>query len=550
MTDSVSSADIDKQIARRRTFAIISHPDAGKTTLTEKFLLFGGAIQMAGAVKARKESKAAHSDWMAIEQQRGISVSTSVMTFEWQDVVFNLLDTPGHQDFSEDTYRTLTAVDAAIMVLDVAKGIEEQTRKLFEVCRLRDIPIITFINKLDREGLEPLELLDHIESELALDVVPLVWPIGMGQRFFGCYDLRRDNIAHFDASNKDGKLPEIITIDSIHDAKLAAMVNDEVLEVCKEELELVKGAYDEYAGGHSGDNGFDQESFLPDFRSGHKTPVLFGSALNNFGVKEILDVVAEFAPPPQARAAESKGNKVAVEANDPEFSAFVFKIQANMDKKHRDRIAFARICSGRYERGMKTKHVRSGKALTLSNPMMFFAQLRQTAEIAYAGDIIGIPGHGNLVIGDSLTEKSDWKFEGVPAFAPEMFRRVRLDDPMKAKHLQKALVQLAEEGASQLLRQMIGGNPIIGVVGSLQFDVIAERLLNEYNINAGFDAVPYVAARWVFGNQAQIDALCERYKSDIAVDHLDNIVFLAPNNWHLDRVKQDFEELEFKSIRS
>ena len=420
---------LKSHIDRRRTFAIISHPDAGKTTLTEKLLLFGGAIQMAGEVKARGERRRARSDWMKVEQERGISVASSVMTFDYEDHTFNLLDTPGHEDFSEDTYRTLSAVDSAVMVLDAAKGIEAQTLKLFEVCRLRDMPIATFINKMDREAKDPFSLLDEVEQTLALDVVPASWPIGMGRDFLGCYDLIRDQLILFDRGKGD-TLTQGIQCSGLDDAKLAEYLPDHALDTLREEVEMARGLCPE----------FDLQAYL----EGTQTPVFFGSAINNFGVRELLAGLGAFAPSPRPAPAVER----AVAPDEAKFSAFVFKIQANMDPKHRDRIAFVRIVSGQFKKGMKMTHVRSGKVMAVHNAQLFLAQEREIAEEAVAGDIIGLPNHGTLRIGDTLTTGEKIRFTGVPSFAPEILQKVRPDDPMKAKHLGRALEQLAEEGAA------------------------------------------------------------------------------------------------------
>ena len=514
----------------RRTFAIISHPDAGKTTLTEKLLLFGGAIHLAGAVKAKKEGRSARSDFLSIEQQRGISVSASVMTFEYGGHTINLLDTPGHKDFSEDTYRTLTAVDSAVMVLDAAKGIEEQTRKLFEVCRLRDIPVITFINKMDREARDNFELLDDISSTLALDTAPLTWPIGSGERFKGCYDLRSDSFFHFDA--KDGE--RIATgekLSGIDDPRLAEIATPEQLAEFREQVSMVRELCPP----------FNEQSYL----EGHLTPVFFGSAMFNFGVRELLQALIDLAPAPRPQAAAERE----VRPEEPNFSAFVFKVQANMDKNHRDRIAFARICSGKYTRGMKVRHVRSDKILSLTNPVMFLAAERELAEEAWPGDIIGIPGHGTLRIGDTLTEKESLTFKGVPSFAPEVFRRAVLADPLKSKQLKKGLEQLSEEGASQLFKPLMGSDWIIGVVGPLQFDVIADRIKGEYGVEARFEQVNYATARWVSGDKASLEKFREKHKFDCAEDAHGSLTYLAPNSWHLARIQQDWPDLVFAATR-
>ncbi len=515
----------------RRTFAIISHPDAGKTTLTEKLLLFGGAIHLAGAVKARGAARHARSDWMAIEQQRGISVTASVMTFEYGGNTVNLLDTPGHKDFSEDTYRTLTAVDSAVMVLDAAKGIEAQTRKLFEVCRLRDTPIITFINKMDREAQEPFTLLDEIEKTLALDVTPVTWPIGMGKSFRGSFDLLHDTLHLFDAGKGDS-IAEGIECKSIHDPKLDEIIPQAELVKFREEVEMIRAAC----------KPFDREAYL----EGHLTPVFFGSAIYNFGVRELLNAICAMAPSPRPQKTDTRE----VLSEEAAFSGFVFKVQANMDKNHRDRIAFVRICSGRYERGMKVLHVRSEKAITLNNPVLFLARDRELAEVAYPGDIIGIPNHGGLAIGDALTSGEKMHFTGIPSFAPELFKRARLDDPMRAKQLKKALEELSQEGASQIFKPLNGSNWIIGVVGALQFEVIASRLESEYKIKGSFEEVSYTTARWVKCNDpATLKIFTEKNLHNLAEDATGALAYLAPNDWHLNRIQEDWKDVTFAKTR-
>ncbi len=517
-------------IAQRRTFAIISHPDAGKTTLTETLLLFGGAIQMAGAVRARGEQRRARSDWMSIEKERGISVTASVMSFEHGGLSFNLLDTPGHEDFSEDTYRTLTAVDSAVMVLDAAKGIETQTRKLFEVCRLRDVPIITFVNKVDREARDTFDILDEIEKTLALDVCPVTWPIGMGRDLKGVYDLSAGQVLLFDQTRGD-HIPDGIDM-PLEDPRLDGLVGAEAAARLREEIELVRGACP----------AFDLDSY----RAGHLTPVFFGSALRNFGVRELLNGIGRLAPPPRPQPASPR----AVDPAEDKVSGFVFKVQANMDPNHRDRIAFFRVCSGRFRRGMKLKHVRSGKQIALGNPVFFLARDRELAEEAYPGDIMGIPNHGALRIGDALTEGEDLRFTGIPSFAPEVLRRVRLDDPMKAKQLRKALEDLAEEGVSQLFKPLNGATWIVGVVGMLQFDVIANRIESEYNLKAGFEDAPYDTARWIHADDpADIKAFTEANLSAMAEDRDGAPVFLARNGWTLNRAQQDYPKLRFSATR-
>ncbi len=523
--------DTATEIARRRTFAIISHPDAGKTTLTEKLLLFGGAIQLAGAVKARGERRRARSDWMEIERQRGISVTASVMTFEHDDIIFNLLDTPGHEDFSEDTYRTLTAVESAIMVLDAAKGIETQTRKLFEVCRLRDLPIVTFINKLDRESREAFDLLDEIEKTLALDAAPITWPIGSGSDFKGVYDLLNDRLILFEGGLRD-RLGPMVQLSGLDDPKLDEYLPAGQLEKLREEVELARGAC----------KPFDLESY----REGHLTPVLFGSALRNFGVAELLATLGAYAPPPRPQPAQPRP----IEPSEPKVTAFVFKIQANMDPNHRDRIAFVRLCSGQFRRGMKLFHPRTQKWLTVTSPMLFLAKDRNIADEAFPGDIMGVPNHGQLRIGDALTEGEDIRFTGIPSFAPEVLRRARLDDPMRAKQLKKALMDLGEEGISQVFRPLNGGNWIVGVVGPLQFDVLTSRIGAEYNVQAGFEQAPYETARWV---NTDDKTLLERFvaarRNDVAEDGDGRLVFLARNSWELARTQQDFPDIAFNATR-
>jgi len=518
------------EISKRRTFAIISHPDAGKTTLTEKLLLFGGAIHLAGAVKAKKGGQSARSDWMEIEKARGISVTASVMTFEYGANTVNLLDTPGHKDFSEDTYRTLTAVDSAVMVLDGAKGIEEQTLKLFEVCRLRDTPIITFINKMDRDTKEPFELLDEIEKTLALNVCPITWPIGMGDRFRGCFNLVTDTLYLFD-DGQGAKITEGQQFTGANDPKLDEHIPEAELIKFREEVEMVKAVYPP----------FDQQHYL----EGHLTPVFFGSALNNFGVRELLQALCDMAPSPRPQPADPR----IISPDEPKFTGFVFKIQANMDKNHRDRIAFVRICSGKYMRGMKVLHVRSGKTLSLNNPVLFLARERELAEEAWPGDIIGIPGHGHLRIGDALTEGEQLYFTGIPNFAPELFQRVRLEDPLKSKQLKAALEQLSEEGASQIFKPLDGSPWIIGVVGALQFDVIASRMAGEYGVKGSFEQVAFTNARWLKGDAAKIKEFCDKNKYNTAEDAHHHLAYLAPNAWHLDRVQKDWPEIEFLKTR-
>ncbi len=515
----------------RRTFAIISHPDAGKTTLTEKLLLFGGAIHLAGAVKARGAARHARSDWMAIEQQRGISVTASVMTFQYDGCTVNLLDTPGHKDFSEDTYRTLTAVDSAVMVLDAAKGIESQTHKLFEVCRLRDTPIITFINKMDREAQEPFTLLDEIEKTLALDVTPVTWPIGMGKTFKGSFDLLNDTLHIFDAGSGES-IAESLECKGINDPKLDEIIPAAELSKFREEVEMIRAAC----------KPFDREAYL----EGHLTPIFFGSALHNFGVRELLNAICSMAPSPRPQKTDTRD----VLPEEKNFSGFVFKVQANMDKNHRDRIAFVRICSGRYSRGMKVEHVRTEKTLTLNNPVLFLARERELAEEAFPGDILGIPNHGGLSIGDALTEGEKLHFTGIPSFAPELFKRARLDDPMRSKQLKKALEELSQEGASQIFKPLNGSNWIIGVVGALQFDVIASRLESEYKVKGSFEEVSYTTARWIkCDNSATLKLFTEKNLHSLAEDGAGQLAYLAPNDWHLGRIQEDWKDVKFGKTR-
>jgi peptide chain release factor 3 len=524
--DSIPLTPLAAEVERRRTFAIISHPDAGKTTLTEKLLLFGGAINLAGQVKAKRDRRATRSDWMAIERERGISVVTSVMTFDYDGRVFNLLDTPGHEDFSEDTYRTLTAVDSAVMVIDAAKGIEARTRKLFEVCRLRDIPIITFINKMDRESRDPFELLDEIEKTLALDTAPMTWPIGRGRDFAGTYDLATGDMRQL---SNDGKTTAPQPLDLAALAQKNSMLDAKAIS---EELALVKDAC----------RRFDFDSF----REGHLTPVFFGSALKNFGVKDLLDALASFAPAPRAQVS----NKRTIDAHEGAMTAFVFKIQANMDPNHRDRIAFARLCSGKLRRGMKAKLVRTDKPITLSAPQFFFAQDRALADEAYAGDVVGIPNHGTLRIGDTLTEGEDIAFLGVPNFAPEILRRVKLSDPMKAKKLKEALQQMAEEGVVQVFRPLDGAPALVGVVGPLQLDVLKVRLADEYGLEIGYETPEFQLARWISCADAKkLEDFVQANYSSVAEDLDGDRVFMARNQFILDYTGERAPGIVFTDIK-
>jgi len=527
----MNASALTPTIARRRTFAIIAHPDAGKTTLTEKLLLFGGAIQLAGAVKARGEQRRARSDWMKVERERGISVSASVMSFDYADRSFNLVDTPGHEDFSEDTYRTLTAVDSAVMVIDAAKGIEAQTRKLFEVCRLRDVPIMTFVNKMDREARDPFELMSEIEQTLALDVTPASWPIGMGRDFKGCYDLIRDRLILMDKTKGD-LLTDGIECDGLNDPKIDQLIGAEPAARLREEVEMARGLCPP----------FDAESY----QAGHLTPVYFGSAINNFGVRELLLGLAEYAPAPRPQ----KADKRTVQPTEGKVTGFVFKVQANMDPNHRDRIAFVRLCSGHFRRGMKFLHIRSGKQMAVNNAVLFLARERELAEDAYAGDIMGIPNHGTLRIGDTLTEGEMMNYVGVPSFAPELLQRVHIGDPMKVKHMRRALEHFAEEGASQVFKPLTGSEWIVGVVGALQFEVLAARIEAEYGLPAKFETAGIEAARWIESDDpVALKKFTDTNQSSLAEDHDGALVFLARNAWHLNRAMEENPALRFLKTR-
>jgi peptide chain release factor 3 len=519
--------------AQRRTFAIISHPDAGKTTLTEKLLLFGGAIHAAGEVRARGQNRRARSDWMKIEQARGISVTSSVMTFERGGIVYNLLDTPGHEDFSEDTYRTLTAVDSAVMVIDAARGIEAQTRKLFEVCRLRDVPIITFINKVDREGRDPFELLDEVSDMLALDVAPLNWPAGMGGEFKGLYDLRSHKFLKPDGTGTNAA-GETVQTSGLDDPQIDALCGP-IAQRLRDQAELALGGY---------------ATLDPElYRKGALTPVLFGSALKDFGVEALIDALAEFAPSPRPQPAQQGGEAVAIDPTDPQVSGFVFKVQANMNPQHRDRIAFLRIASGKFRRGMKLRQVATGKVIAINSPIFFFAQDREIADEAFAGDIIGIPNHGVLRVGDSLVEKDDVTFTGIPNFAPEILRRVRLGDPTKSKQLRTALTDMAEEGVTQLFKPVIGSQWIVGVVGQLQLEVLISRLEAEYRVAASFEASPYETARWISGDPAEVKRFIDDNRPAMAEDRDGAPVFMARDSWELNYVTQRETAIRFSATR-
>jgi len=522
-------SDID-EMRRRRTFAIISHPDAGKTTVTEKLLLFGKAIQMAGTVKSRKAARHATSDWMELEKQRGISVTTSVMQFPYKECIINLLDTPGHEDFSEDTYRTLTAVDSALMVIDCAKGVEERTIKLMDVCRLRDTPIITFINKLDREGRDPIELMDEVEDILKIRCAPITWPIGMGKQLKGVFHLRNDSVHLFSASEAE-KVSSGEVIKGLDNPRLDAILGPTVADF-REEIELVRGASNE----------FDIDSYL----KGELTPVFFGSAINNFGIAELLDAFEDYAPPPMARPTRTR----TIQPVEDELTGFVFKIQANMDKQHRDRIAFMRICSGKYTRGMKVKHVRIKKDMKIPDALTFMAADRSHVEEAYTGDIIGIHNHGTIRIGDTFTMGEDLAFIGIPNFAPELFRRARLKDPLKMKALLKGLMQLCEEGATQLFRPVANNDLVLGAVGVLQFEVVAHRLKDEYGVDCEFEAVNVSTARWITcSDEKKLNEFKNKLRNNLAIDHAGDLAYVAPSRVNLTMTQERWPEIEFLATR-
>ncbi len=522
--------ELEQQIAKRRTFAIISHPDAGKTTLTEKLLLFGGAITLAGAVKGRKADRHATSDWMEIEKQRGISVTTSVMQFNFQGKVVNLLDTPGHEDFSEDTYRTLTAVDSALMVIDGAKGVEARTIKLMEVCRLRTTPITTFINKMDRECREPIALLDEIEDILSIKCAPITWPIGMGKRFKGIYHLLEDAIYLYEPG-KNYKVGDVNKIDGLSNPQLDEILGDSAEEL-REEIELVRGASHEY----------DRQAFL----RGQLTPVYFGSAVNNFGVAELLSGFVKEAPPPQPRETLER----VVDPEENKFTGFVFKIQANMDPQHRDRIAFMRVSSGQYKKNMKMRHIRINKDIQVNNALTFMAGARENADEAWAGDIIGLHNHGTIQIGDTFSVGEKLKFSGIPNFAPELFRLVRLKDPLKQKALIKGLIQLSEEGATQVFRPLNSNELILGAVGVLQFDVVAHRLKNEYNVQCVYESVNVATARWVYCDAPKMLAEFKlEQRHNLALDNSDQLTYLAPSRVNLDITTEQWPGVELRATR-
>ena len=524
-------SEVASEAARRRTFAIISHPDAGKTTLTEKLLLFGGAIQMAGSVKGRKAARHATSDWMALEKERGISVTSSVMQFPYEGRIVNLLDTPGHADFGEDTYRVLTAVDSALMVIDVAKGVEERTIKLMEVCRLRDTPIMTFVNKLDREGKDPIDLLDEIESVLGIQCAPVTWPIGMGQRLKGVVHLVSGEV-HLYEPGRNFTRQDSTIFPSLEDPGVAAAIGPQLLAEVRDQLELVQGA----------SAPFDQTAYL----AGKQSPVFFGSGVNNFGVQPLLDFFVEHAPSPRTRATTTRE----VAASEPKLTGFVFKIQANMDPMHRDRVAFMRVCSGKFSAGMKTFHVRTGKEVKLANALTFMASDREIAESAFPGDVIGIHNHGTISIGDTFSEGEVLSFTGIPSFAPELFRRARLRDPLKLKQLQKGLAQLSEEGATQFFRPLMSNDLILGAVGVLQFEVVAYRLKDEYGVEASFEQVAVTTARWIkCGDAKKLEEFREKNAMNLALDAAGHLVYLAPTRVNLQLAQERAPSVEFLATR-
>ena len=522
---------LHSEIAKRRTFAIISHPDAGKTTMTEKLLLWGQAIQRAGEVKSRKTDKHATSDWMSMEQERGISITTSVMQFPYADNMVNLLDTPGHADFSEDTYRTLTAVDSALMVIDGAKGVEERTIKLMEVCRMRDTPIISFVNKLDREIRDPLSLLDEIENVLKIQCVPMTWPIGTGQHFVGVYNISEDK-TYFYQKGHGTEIVEIESRDGYDYPDVRERIGEIAFREFEESLELAKMAHEDW----------DVDEFL----TGKQTPVLFGTALGNFGINMVLDVLTQYAPAPKDHDTVER----TVKADEEKFSGFVFKIQANMDPKHRDRIAFMRVCSGKYEKGMKMKHVRLGKEVRISDALTFLAGDREALEEAYSGDIIGLHNHGTIQIGDSFTEGETLNFTGIPHFAPELFRRVVLKDPLKSKQLQKGLQQLSEEGATQVFMPQINNDLILGAVGVLQFEVVAHRLLEEYKVQCTFEPVSIATVRWVHcGDKVAFEKFKKKAHDQLSVDGGGYLTYLAPSRVNLKLMEDRYPEITFSATR-
>lgn len=518
------------EVDKRRTFAIISHPDAGKTTITEKVLLFGQAIQRAGTVKGKKSGQHAKSDWMEMEKDRGISITTSVMQFPYGGALINLLDTPGHEDFSEDTYRTLTAVDSCLMVIDSAKGVEERTIKLMEVTRLRDTPIVTFMNKCDRDIRDPIELMDEVEEVLNIACAPITWPIGSGKEFKGVYHILRDEVILYQ-SGQGHTIQDVRIIKGLHSPEMEQALGKYASDI-RDEMDLVAGA----------SHAFDQEAFL----KGELTPVFFGTALGNFGVDHILDGIVEWAPKPLPRESEDRH----VLPEEEKFSGFVFKIQANMDPKHRDRVAFMRVCSGKYEQGMKMHHVRIGKDVSISDALTFMAGDRNRADEAYPGDIIGLHNHGTIRIGDTFTQGEKLKFTGIPNFAPEMFRRIRLKDPLKQKQLLKGLVQLSEEGAVQLFRPLDNNDLIVGAVGVLQFEVVVGRLKSEYNVEAIYEAINVSTARWVYcSDERKLEDFRRKCSVNLALDGGDNLTYIAPTRVNLNLSMERYPDVVFAKTR-
>ncbi len=519
-----------KENLKRKTFAIISHPDAGKTTLTEKLLLYGGAIQLAGQVRAKGEARRSRSDFMKMEKERGISVSTSAMSFKFENNWFNIVDTPGHEDFSEDTYRTITAVDSSIMLIDGAKGVESQTRKLFEICRLRDMPILTFCNKMDQESRNNLEILEEIQNSLAIDVVPMNWPIGEGKNFIGCYCFEKKVIKVIDKKEKN-ILSRKNQFYKFTDDELKKLVNKDSLFQSLEEIEMVEELLPK----------FDLEGFL----AGNVTPIWFGSAINSFGVTDLLNGILTYSPSPNIQKAKPRD----IKSDEKKVTGFVFKIQANLDNKHRDRIAFVRICSGHFKRGMKLTHVRTGKVLSISSPLMFLANQREITDDAFAGDIIGIPNHGLLKLGDTLSEGEKIQFTNLPTFSPELLKTVRCLDPLKSKHLEKALNEFAEEGISKIFKPISNNDWIIGVVGPLQFDVLKSRLENEYDLNIKFQNTNYSFSRWIEGDKKLLSSIISNYSSFIAFDSENDPVFLCRMKWDLDKISEEYPDVKFNEVK-
>ena len=527
----MSNSTLAHETGLRRTFAIISHPDAGKTTITEKMLLFGNAIQLAGSVKSKRDDRHATSDWMKMEQERGISVTTSVMQFPYGGRIVNLLDTPGHEDFSEDTYRTLTAVDSALMVIDGAKGVEARTIKLMEVCRLRTTPILTFVNKMDRDIRDPVEVMDEVEEVLNIQCAPMTWPIGMGRHFRGVYHLYNDTI-HLYTQGQGNRIPEDRRIEGLDNPEVDEVLGEDQAEELRMEVELVRGA----------SHAFDLEAY----RRGELTPVYFGTAMGNFGVREMLDGFVEYAPPPQPRETDTR----TVEADDGRFTGFVFKIQANMDPNHRDRIAFLRVCSGKYEKNMKMRHVRIGKDVKIADALTFMASDRSQVEEAWPGDIIGLHNHGTIQIGDTFTQGEDMRFTGIPHFAPELFKRVRLKDPLKMKALQKGLQQLSEEGATQVFMPMDNNDLILGAVGTLQFDVVAHRLKEEYKVEAVYEGVNVNTARWIYSDDAKkLEEFKRKASTNLAIDGGGYLTYIAPTRVNLQMTQERWPEIRFQPTR-